>query len=131
MAHAVGCDIVQIPRIEKLLEKNADQFLARVFTESEQQLAQKFLNNSKLYASHLAKRFAAKEAFAKAMGTGFGATLAMNDFGVRNNLQGAPEFVFSSKAQNALEKIFGTEVSVKLSLSDDYPQAMALVFIVG
>lgn len=126
---AVGCDIVQIPRIARLIETKGDAFLTRVFTISERETATKFAKQSEKYAAHFAKRFAAKEAFAKALGSGFGQTIAMQDVGVANDAKGAPFFEFSDKAKQALTKQFGDKVSVSLSLSDDAPQAMAFVVI--
>ncbi len=126
---AIGCDIVQIPRIEQLIEKSNEAFLKRVYMPQEQENAQKYIQNPQKYASYLAKRFAAKEAFSKAVGTGFGKSIAMNDIGVINNKTGAPEFIFSGKAKQLLDEKFGNKVSVQLSLSDDYPQALAFVVI--
>lgn len=126
---AIGCDIVQIPRIEQLLEKSREAFLKRVYMPQEQENAQKYIQNPQKYASHLAKRFAAKEAFSKAVGTGFGKSIAMNDIGVINNEAGAPELIFSEKAKKLLDEKFGDKVIVCLSLSDDYPQALAFVVI--
>ena len=126
---AIGCDIVQIPRIEQLIAKSSEAFLKRVYMPQEQENAQKYMQNPQKNASHLAKRFAAKEAFSKAVGTGFGKSIAMNDIGVINNEAGAPEFIFSEKAKMLLKEKFGDKVSVHLSLSDDYPQALAFVVI--
>ncbi len=129
MVCSIGCDIVQIPRIEALLEKNEQAFLARVFTKAEQHAAEKYSQNRQGFIAHFAKRFAAKEAFAKALGTGFGQTISMQDVAVENTVKGAPLFIFSSKAQAAIEASFGEGAMVKLSLSDDYPQALAFVII--
>jgi holo-[acyl-carrier protein] synthase len=126
---AIGCDIIQIPRIEALLESAGEKFIERVFTSSERQSAEKKKHNTRLYAAHFAKRFAAKEAFAKALGTGFGQSLAMHSLGIINNSSGAPEFELSTQAKKAVEAKFGHSYEIDVSLSDDYPQALAFVII--
>lgn len=129
MIFGIGCDIIQIDRIEKLLASSGDAFLKRVFTEGEREHAEKYKRNKASVVSHFAKRFAAKEAFAKALGTGFGATISMQDVGVKNDEAGNPYLSLSEKAEKALERITGGETVAHLSLSDDHPVAMAVVII--
>jgi len=84
MIYGVGTDIINIERVEHILNKNRDGFVRRVLSEHEQAL---FANKGNS-ASYCAKRFAAKEAFAKALGTGIGRIVSFQDLTVRNNEEG-------------------------------------------
>jgi len=86
MIYGIGTDLVNIDRIKKILSKNRDGFVKRVLSEHEQAL---FANKADS-AAYCAKRFAAKEAFAKALGTGIGKTVSFQDLTVRNNENGKP-----------------------------------------
>ena len=86
MIYGVGTDIVNIERIAHILKKNRDGFVKRVLTEHEQAL---FANKADS-AAYCAKRFAAKEAFAKALGTGIGRVVSFQDLTIRNNDKGKP-----------------------------------------
>ncbi len=120
----IGTDIVHIPRIEKLIEEYGETFLNRVFTAGEQAYAHaKAKGDSRIFASTLAKRWAAKEATVKALGTGFGAGLHWNSIEVINT-SGAPTIKLHNhtESSNSAHKFL-------LSMSDDYPSATAFVLI--
>jgi holo-[acyl-carrier protein] synthase len=112
----IGTDIVNVKRIEAILKKNKKSFLDKVFTKNEIKIFSKYKSN---YASKIALKFAAKEAFSKSLGTGIGAKISFLDIEVLNKTSGKPYFCIIKKK---LKKI-----SFKLSLSDDYPWAIAFV----
>ena len=114
----IGTDIVNVIRIEKILKKNKKNFLEKIFTNKEISLLKL---KSKYIASTIAKKFAAKEAFAKAMGTGIGSSLSFRNIEVLSLKSGQPYLKLAGK-----NKI---KVISKLSLSDDYPWAIAFVII--
>ena len=93
MIYGVGTDIVNIDRIQKIILKNKEGFIKRVLTDHEQAL---FANKADS-AAFCAKRFAAKEAFSKALGTGIGRIVGFQDLTVRNNDNGKPHFIPSEK----------------------------------
>lgn len=119
MILGIGTDLVDIRRVEKLLINQGEQFKKRVFTEYEQEQGG---DNAAFYA----KRFAAKEACAKALRTGFGNGFSMHDIGVENDEYGAPYLVLSN---GALEKMNALRGAAHLSLSDEPPYALAFVVI--
>ena len=128
MIIAIGSDLCNIERIQKSLDRFGDRFVTRVFTEVEQaKAAQRPLNR----AGTLAKRFAAKEAFSKAVGTGFAAGVYMKDIGVVNLRSGAPTLALTGGAAERLRALTpaGHEATVHLTLTDDHPWAQAFVVI--
>ena len=123
MIYGVGTDIVNIDRIQKIILKNREGFIKRVLTEHEQAL---FANKADS-AAFCAKRFAAKEAFSKALGTGIGKVVSFQDLTVRNNENGKPHFIPSEKLRlYLLEK--GIE-QAHLSISDESQNAVAFVIL--
>jgi holo-[acyl-carrier protein] synthase len=123
MIYGVGTDIVNIDRVKKILSKNRDGFVKRVLSEHEQAL---FANKADS-AAYCAKRFAAKEAFAKALGTGIGRVVSFQDLTVRNNENGKPHFIPSEKLRQFL-----VEKKIKrahLSISDESQNAIAFVVL--
>ena len=123
MIYGVGTDIVNIDRIQKIILKNRESFIKRVLTEHEQAL---FANKADS-AAFCAKRFAAKEAFAKALGTGIGRVVSFQDLTVRNNDNGKPHFIPSEKL-----RLYLLEKGVKqahLSISDESQYAVAFVVL--
>ena len=122
MIIGLGTDLVEIARIEKALERFDDKFIERNFTHAEQ---------IKKDASHLAKRFAAKEAMAKALGTGISGGIEFKDIEVKNDEAGKPYITVYNKALETLNKMTpeGKTVSLHLSLSDEKAHAMATVVI--
>ena len=127
MILGLGNDIIDIRRIEKTLERYGERFLARVFTATERA---KFDARAGRAASY-AKRFAAKEACAKALGTGFRKGVFWRDMGVVNLRSGRPTMMLTGGAAEQLKRITpqGLEPRVDLSLTDDFPLAQAIVVI--
>ena len=128
MILAIGSDLCNITRIEAALARHGERFLNRVFTETEQAKAARRPFTA---AGTLAKRFAAKEAFSKAVGTGFKQGVFMKDIGVINAPSGAPTLALTGGAAARLAAITpaGHEVVVHLTLTDDHPWAQAFVVI--
>jgi holo-[acyl-carrier protein] synthase len=128
MIIAIGSDLCSIERISKSLSRFGERFEARVFTEVERAKANR---RPFTKAGTLAKRFAAKEAFSKAVGTGFKAGVFMRDIGVVNARSGAPTLALSGGAAARLAAITpaGYEAIVHLTLTDDHPWAQAFVVI--
>lgn len=128
MIIAIGSDLCNIERIQNSLDRFGERFLNRVFTEVEQAKAER---RPFTKAGTLAKRFAAKEAFSKAVGTGFKAGVFMKDIGVVNAKSGAPTLALTGGAAARLAAITpgGHEAFVHLTLTDDHPWAQAFVVI--
>jgi holo-[acyl-carrier protein] synthase len=128
MILAIGSDLCNIDRIANSLERWGERFENRVFTEVE-----KAKGNSRPFtkAGTLAKRFAAKEAFSKAVGTGFKRGVFMKDIGVVNARSGAPTLQLTGGAAARLAAITpdGHEAVIHLTLTDDHPWAQAFVVI--
>lgn len=119
MILGVGTDLVNIARIQNLLDSQGARFKTRVFTVYEQE-------HGGDDAAFYAKRFAAKEACAKALRTGFGNGFSMCDIGVESDTLGAPTLVFKG---GALEKMSALGARAHISLSDEPPYAQAFVVI--
>ncbi|MDP9056997.1 MAG: holo-ACP synthase [Pseudomonadota bacterium] len=128
MIISIGSDLCNIERIQASLDRFGARFETRVFTAVEQAKAAK---RPFTKAGTLAKRFAAKEAFAKAVGTGFRAGVFMKDIGVVNQPGGAPTLVLTGGAAARLAAITpaGHDAVVHLTLTDDHPWAQAFVII--
>lgn len=124
MILGIGTDIVDIRRIERMMTLHQTHFLKRVFTADEQE----YCLRSKRPAHRFAKRFAAKEAFLKALGTGFSGGVSWLDVAVVGNNGRQPEIAVSGKALEKLDAIAKSS-RIFLSLSDDYPYAIAYVVI--
>jgi holo-[acyl-carrier protein] synthase len=124
----MGSDLCNIERIQASLDRFGAKFEARVFTEVEQAKAAR---RPYTKAGTLAKRFAAKEAYSKAVGTGFKAGVFMKDIGVVNAPSGAPTLALTGGAAARLAAITppGHEAVVHLTLTDDHPWAQAFVVI--
>ena len=123
MTIAIGTDIVEIQRIASALERQGDKFVQRILTESEI-IEYQARGNS---VAFLAKRFAAKEAIAKALGTGIGRGISFQHMIVSNNSEGAPQVELQANAAERLKQLGGT--NVLLSLSDEKNTALAYVVI--
>jgi holo-[acyl-carrier protein] synthase len=128
MIIGLGSDLCNIERIAKSLERFADRFEQRVFTDVE---IAKAARRPFTKAGTLAKRFAAKEAFSKAVGTGFRAGVFMKDIGVINAPSGAPTLALAGGAAARLAALtpVGHEAVIHLTLTDDHPWAQAFVVI--
>ncbi len=128
MIIGLGSDLCNIERIANSLETYGDRFLNRVFTEAERAKAAR---RPHTVAGTLAKRFAAKEAFSKAVGTGFKQGVFMADIGVVNAPSGAPTLALTGGAKARLDALTpaGHTALVHLTLTDDHPWAQAFVVI--
>ena len=127
MILGVGNDIIDIRRIEQTIERYGDRFLARVFTATERQKS----DRRHARAASYAKRFAAKEACAKALGTGLRNGVYWRDMGVVNLRSGRPTMVLTGGAAEQLRRITpcGSEAHIHITLTDDFPLAQAMVVI--
>ncbi|MDE2384650.1 MAG: holo-ACP synthase [Alphaproteobacteria bacterium] len=127
MIIGLGNDIVDIRRIEKALERWGERFTLRSFTEIERKKSDRRAQRAASYA----KRFAAKEACSKALGTGFSRGVFMKDLGVVNEPSGRPTMQLTGGAKDALARITpaGMTARVHLTITDDYPYAQAIVMI--
>ena len=127
MILGIGSDIADARRIAKVIERHGDRFLDRVFTPVERALADRRRNRVETYA----KRFAAKEACAKALGTGLRAGVWWRDMGVVNLPSGRPTFALTGGANRRLQAITpaGYEARIDLTITDEGPMAHAFVII--
>ena len=127
MILGIGSDITDVRRIAKVIERHGDRFLNRVFTPIERAKADGRRNRVETYA----KRFAAKEACAKALGTGLHAGVWWRDMGVVNLPSGRPTMELTGGAKRRLQAITpaGYEARIDLTITDEGPTAQALVII--
>ena len=127
MIIGIGNDLIDIRRIERALERFGDRFIQRIFTPLEQKKAERRRNRAETYA----KRFAAKEACAKALGTGMRADVYWRDMGVVNLPSGQPTLALTGHAADHLARLLptGHEARIHLTLSDEHPYALAFVVI--
>ena len=127
MILGLGNDIIDIRRVERTIERYGDRFLSRVFTDIERRKSDGRAGRAASYA----KRFAAKEACAKALGTGFRQGVFWRDMGVVNLPSGRPTLELTGGALQALAELTpeGHEVRIDLTITDDFPMAQAIVII--
>ncbi|MEI9428849.1 holo-ACP synthase [Mesorhizobium sp. Cs1299R1N3] len=127
MIIGIGSDLIDITRIKKSLERHGQRFIQRIYTEVEQARSE----NRRARAASYAKRFAAKEACAKALGTGLAQGVFWRDMGVVNLPSGAPTMALTGGALARLEKILpqGHRAAIHLTITDDFPLAQAFVII--
>ena len=128
MIIGLGSDLCNIDRIQNSLDRFGERFLARVFTDVERAKAEKRpFTRTGTYA----KRFAAKEAFSKAVGTGFREGVFMRDIGVVNKASGEPTLALTGGARARLDAITpkGHAAHIHLTMTDDHPFALAVVII--
>ncbi len=127
MILGLGNDIIDIRRIERTIELYGDRFLNRIFTATERQKSDRRRERAASYA----KRFAAKEACAKALGTGLRKGVFWRDMGVVNLPSGRPTLKLTggAAAQLALITPPGYEARIDLTITDDFPMAQAIVII--
>ena len=127
MIIGIGNDMIDIRRVERTIERYGERFLERVFTEAERVKS----DGRAMRAASYAKRFAAKEACAKALGTGFRQGVFWRDMGVVNLPSGRPTLQLTGGAARALVQLTpdGHEVRIDLSITDDFPTAQAIVII--
>lgn len=127
MIIGIGNDLIDIRRIEKSLERFGDRFVQRIFTSDEQEKAGMRASKAATYA----KRFAAKEACAKALGTGIHQGVFFRDMGVVNLPSGQPTMTLTGAALARLQVMTpeGMKAVIHLSITDDFPLAQAMVVI--
>ena len=127
MILGIGTDLVDIRRIEQTIARHGDRFINRIYTEVERTRAERKANRIDTYA----KRFAAKEACAKALGTGFRKGVFFRDMGVVNLPSGKPTLRLTGGALARLQAITpaGHAAQIDLALTDEYPLAQAFVVI--
>lgn len=127
MIIGIGSDLIDIRRIEKTLARHPERFIARIFTDVEQAKSER----RQARAASYAKRFAAKEACAKALGTGMAQGVFWRDMGVVNLPSGAPTMELSGGAAVRLAGLLppGHVAAIHLTITDDYPLAQAFVVI--
>ena len=128
MIVGLGSDLCNIERIQSALDRHGGRFEQRVFTDIEQAKANR---RPFTKAATLAKRFAAKEAFSKAVGTGFKNGVFLKDIGVVNLPSGAPTLALTGGAKARLDALTpqGATLLVHLTLTDDHPWAQAFVIL--
>ena len=128
MILGLGSDLCNIERIQASLDRFGDRFIDRVFTDIERAKAEKRVMTR---AGTYAKRFAAKEAFSKAIGTGFNQGVFMKDIGVVNLPSGAPTLALTGGAKAKLDAMTpaGHAVDIHVTLTDDHPWAQAFVIL--
>ena len=127
MIIGLGSDLIDIRRIEKTLERYGHRFIGRIFTDVEQAKSERRAARAASYA----KRFAAKEACAKALGTGLRRGVFWRDMGVANLASGQPTIRLTGGAARRLREITppGTTAHISVTITDDYPLAQAIVII--
>src|SRR6266851_2443439 len=127
MIIGLGSDMVDVRRIAQVIDRHGERFLGRIFTPTERARAERRANRVETYA----KRFAAKEACAKALGTGFRQGVFFRDMGVVNLPSGKPTLRLTGGALRRLEAITpaGYQAQIDLALTDEYPLAQAFVVI--
>jgi holo-[acyl-carrier protein] synthase len=130
MIIGMGHDVVDIRRIEKILNRFGDRFIKRCFTELEIKKAERRRAGGTHIATY-AKRFAAKEACSKALGTGFSQGVYMKDIGIENDDLGRPMVVLQNGALKRLEVLIpeGLKPVIHVTLTDEPPLAMAQIVI--
>ena len=127
MIIGIGNDLIDIRRVEKALERFGDRFVERIFTDIERRKS----DGRRMRAASYAKRFAAKEACSKALGTGFRRGVFWRDMGVVNMRGGQPTMALTGGALLRLNEITpqGMEPVIHLTITDDHPLAQAFVII--
>jgi holo-[acyl-carrier protein] synthase len=127
MILGIGSDLVDVRRIERVIARHGERFLARIYTDIERAKADRRANRFETYA----KRFAAKEACAKALGTGLRAGVFWRDMGVVNLASGQPTMRLTGGALRRLQAITpaGCEAKIDVTITDEGPMAHALVII--
>ncbi|WP_156850440.1 holo-ACP synthase [Bartonella refiksaydamii] len=127
MIIGLGNDLIDIRRIERMLVRYGDRFVQHIFTDVEQTKSENLRKRSSSYA----KRFAAKEACAKALGTGIACGVSWKNMGVVNLSSGKPIMKLTDRAQIQLQKLLPPhhEAAIHLSITDDFPWAQAFIII--
>jgi holo-[acyl-carrier protein] synthase len=131
MILGMGSDLIDIRRIEKTIERHGERFITRIFTDIERAKSDRRGAWPSGRAASYAKRFAAKEACAKALGTGLNQGVFWRDMGVVNLPGGKPTMRLTGGALKRLEKMVppGSRAQIDLTITDDFPLAQAIVII--
>lgn len=131
MIIGIGNDLIDIRRIERTLERFGERFIARVYTDVERAKAERRKGAGQAYAATFAKRYAAKEAASKALGTGFRQGVYWRDLGVVNLPSGKPTVQMTGGAAKRLAALTpdGMDACVELTITDEFPIAEAMVII--
>jgi holo-[acyl-carrier protein] synthase len=131
MILGIGSDLIDITRVGKVMERHGERFLGRIFTDAERAKAERRAKNEKMVVATDAKRFAAKEACSKALGTGIRRGVWWRDMGVVNLPGGRPTMQLTGGALARLQEMTpaGYEARIDLSITDDWPLAQAFVII--
>ena len=125
MIVGIGSDIIDVRRIQNVIDKYGEKFKKKCFTKVEIQRSEKRYNIINSYA----KRYAAKEACAKALGTGLARGVFWKDISVENNIFGKPSIILTGKAQKRLNQLSNNKCLIEVSLSDEKDYAIANVII--
>jgi holo-[acyl-carrier protein] synthase len=128
MILGIGLDIVKISRIEKIVEKSQENFLQKIYTQSE---IDKFhsISSEKRKSEFLAKRFTAKEAFSKALGVGIG-KIKFHEIEIYNDTNGKPKITKTEKINQLIKDLFTVEnYQINLSITDDAGIAQSIVIL--
>ncbi|MEO1657640.1 MAG: holo-ACP synthase [Pseudomonadota bacterium] len=127
MIIGIGSDLIDIRRVEKTLERYGERFTYRCFTEIERAKS----DRRRMRAASYAKRFAAKEACSKALGTGLSQGVYWRDMGVVNLPSGKPTMLLTNGAKAKLDQITppGRQMEIHLTITDDFPLAQAFVIL--
>jgi len=131
MIIGIGSDLIDIRRVAKVMERHGERFLDRIFTDAERAKARRRGKNEKMAIATYAKRFAAKEACSKALGTGIRRGVWWRDMGVINLPGGRPTMLLTGGALARLQALTpeGLEARIDLTITDDWPMAQAFVII--
>lgn len=131
MIIGIGSDLIDIRRVEKVMARHGDRFLDRIFTDAERARAERRAKNARMVVATYAKRFAAKEACSKALGTGIRRGVWWRDMGVINLPGGRPSLHLTGGALARLEALTPKDhaARIDLSITDDWPLAQAFVVI--
>ena len=123
MIIGLGTDIVEIKRIKEMLNKHSELFINKIFTEDEKLEARQRGDN----CTYFAGRWAAKEATAKALGTGFGKNCSWKDISIANNIQGKPIINLNNSAAETFKKLQGTKIFLSISHECEYACATVIL----
>jgi holo-[acyl-carrier protein] synthase len=131
MIIGTGSDLIDIRRVAKVIERHGERFLARIFTDAERAKAERRAKSDRMVVATYAKRFAAKEACSKALGTGIRQGVWWRDMGVVNLPGGRPSMKLTGGAEARLAALTppGHEARIDLTITDEWPMAQAFVII--
>jgi holo-[acyl-carrier protein] synthase len=123
----IGIDVVEVERIGSSMDEFKDKFVNRIFTKSEQE----YCDSQKRPVIHYAARFAAKEAIAKAFGTGIGKEISWLDMEIIRQASGEPTVIMSGNGKNYADKLKVVDIKISLTHAEHYAAANAVVLVAG